>query len=1189
MVTIVDQDQQWLLNCLNATLDTNQDVRSFAETSLTQASLQPGFGAALCKVAVNKELPLGLRQLAAVILKQFIKKHWQEDDEAFEHPVVSSDEKAVVRQLLLFSLDDPHGKICTAVGMAVASIAHYDWPEEWPDLLPFLLKLIGDPTNMNGVRGGLRCLALLSGDLDDTVVPKLVPVLFPCLHTVVSSPQIYDKLLRAKALSIVYSCTSILGAMSGVYKAETSDLMLPMLKSWIDQFSIILQSPVRFEDPDDWSIRMEVLKCLNQFVQSFPSLTEAEFSVIVSPLWKTYVSSLKVYEASSVQGTDDPYLEIYDSDGAEKGLECFVIQLFEFLLTIVGSSKLVKVIARNAKELVYYAVAFLQMTERQVHTWSLDANQYVADEDEITYSCRVSGTLLLEELISSCGEDGINAIVEAAKERFNESQQEKATGSTGWWRIREATIYTLASLSEQLLEAQDSGSTGFIGNLIEQMLTEDIGTGVHEYPFLHARAFSAVAKFSSVMSQGILEQFLYAAINVISLDIPPPVKVGACRALSQLLPEANKGVLQSHMMGLFSSLTDLLKQASDETLHLVLETLQSAVKAGAHKEDEELLISRFKLGLRYDIREKLGVIEIPSLSICFNKSLEAEDLIKTTFKRYIQPTDNKKPYVPTKPTGFPTRAPQDTQDKGKAPMGRESGSVTCYNCGKIGHTDDDWTVNVAVEGEEDELEDELTPENDDPHAYVNVVTRILVSETMGEDWRRHNIFYTLMSSGPHKAQAHISVEADEFLRHITVVHADVRCCIAVSNDGYQATSNRHCRYVKFQLSDLVMVRIPPERFSPELPPTLKINNVFNVADLTIYLGHHSDDGDTEHTLKLPQFANPKDDVIEDVLDNKFTTVRGETSIMLLFILRFWMLNFDQSKCRLLDPVLESSGSLFVGSYILQLMLHLPSQMAPHIRDLVAAIVRRMQSCQIAGLKSSLLLIFARLVHMSAPNVEQFIDLLITLPINGHENPLAYVMSEWTKQQGEIQGAYQIKVTTTALALLLSTRHAELAKIYVQGHLVKTAAGITTRSKAKVAPDQWTVMPLPAKILALLADVLIEIQEQVLADNDEDSDWEEIQDREEDNQHFLYSTSASSYSRPTAEHLDAMAKVFNEDQDENNEDDLLSGADPLNEINLANYIIDFFVKFSTTDRTLFDQLCQSLTQAQQNAVQKILNC
>lgn len=94
-------------------------------------------------------------------------------------------------------------------------------------------------------------------------------------------------------------------------QAETRGLMLPMIKSWMEQFLVILQPHVQPEDPDDWGIRMEVdlvlllcwnfgnrnklnivvdgffktgsfigqvLKCLIQFVQNFPSLTEAEFS-----------------------------------------------------------------------------------------------------------------------------------------------------------------------------------------------------------------------------------------------------------------------------------------------------------------------------------------------------------------------------------------------------------------------------------------------------------------------------------------------------------------------------------------------------------------------------------------------------------------------------------------------------------------------------------------------------------------------------------------------------------------------------------------------------------------------------------------------------------------------------------------------------------------------------------------------
>ncbi|XLR46069.1 hypothetical protein HN51_030155, partial [Arachis hypogaea] len=38
--------------------------------------------------------------------------------------------------------------------------------------------------------------------------------------------------------------------------------------------------------------------------------------------------------------------------------------------------------------------------------------------------------------------------------------------------------------------------------------------------------------------------------------------------------------------------------------------------------------------------------------------------------------------------------------------------------------------------------------------------------------------------------------------------------------------------------------------------------------------------------------------------------------------------------------------------------------------------------------------------------------------------------------GEIQGAYQIKITTTALALLLASRHNKLAKVNILGHLIK---------------------------------------------------------------------------------------------------------------------------------------------------------
>ncbi|OIW16747.1 hypothetical protein TanjilG_10637 [Lupinus angustifolius] len=952
--------------------------------------------------------------LAAVLLKQFVKKHWQEDEDAFEPPVVSSAEKEIIRRMLLLTLDDPHRKICTAVGMSVASIALYDWPESWPELLPFLLNLINNQTNLNGVHGAMRCLVLLSADLDDRMVPTLIPALFPSLLTIVSSPQIYDTYIRTKALSIVYSCISMLGMMSGVYKTETSSMILPLLKPWMDQFASILGIPVQSENPDDWSIRMEVLKCLNQFVQNFSSLIKSEFEVILGPLWNTFVSSLRVYEQASIEGTEDSYDGRYDSDGAEKSLDSFVIQLLELLLSIVGNPRLGKVVVANVKELVYYAIAFLQMTEHQVHTWSVDANQFIADEEDTTYSCRISGILLLEEVVNSFGDDGVLAIIDAGKQWFTESQIRKAAGSASWWRIREATLFALSSLSEHIFESEESGfETSSLKHLVEQIITEDYLIGPLEHPFLYARIFISVVKFSSVISSGVLEHILHAAMKTITMDVPPPVKVGACRALSQLLPEANNEIVQPQLLSLFSSLTDLLNQASEETLHLVLETLLAAVKAGRESATlVEHVISPVILNVW-----ALHVSD-PFISI---DALEVLEAIKCT-PGCIHPLVSRiMPYV-----GPILNKPQEQGD------GLVAGSLDMNAPGDVIKAIYDICFDAVIR---------LILQSDD-HSEIQNATECL--------------------------SAFISVGRQEVL-------------------------------------------------------------VWG-----------SDSGSTMRSLL-------------DIAS------------------------------RLLDPNLESSGSFFVGSYILQLILHLPSQMTVHIQDLVAALVRRMQSASEA-LTSSLLVVFARLVHISVPNVGQFIDLLISIPAEGHANSFAYVMSEWTKQQGEIQGAYQIKVTTSALALLLTSRHNELAKTQVQGHLIKSGMGITTRLKAKSAPDQWVMLPLQTKIVALLADGLSEIQEQVLAGDDEDSDWEEVQ---ADGIENAFSVSTSALGKPTYEHLEAMAKIFNEDQEDQYEDDLLSIADPLNQINLANYLVDFFINFSQSDRQLLDYICKSLTETQQNAIQTAL--
>jgi len=299
--------------------------------------------------------------------------------------------------------------------------------------------------------------------------------------------------------------------------------------------------------------------------------------------------------------------------------------------------------------------------------------------------------------------------------------------------------------------------------------------------------------------------------------------------------------------------------------------------------------------------------------------------------------------------------------------------------------------------------------------------------------------------------------------------------------------------------------------------------------------------------------------------------------------------------RLLSPEVDSPSALFIGSFVTQLIMQLSGQMAPHIRDLIAALVSRMQSTESPALKNSLLLVFARLVHMAAPNTRQLLDLLMTVSAKDYQNALAYVMSEWVMHQGEIQGAYQIKVSTTALVLVLASGHPQLSQIHVQGHLIKSnTSGIVTRSRSKVAPDQFSKITLSAKLLSLLADSLLEMQEQTtIATTYNDDEWEEVED-DDDGDEDVEEQAEAMVTKPS----NGLSSVFqplsdmqhlltDEIEDGDYQEDPCAATDPLNQIVLSAYVTDFIKQFANRDKSTFHILCQELSADEQGAVQSAL--
>jgi hypothetical protein len=82
-------EPQQLLAVLAASIDASDPAaRRAAEDALAAAAAQPGFAPLLAHAALEAGLPVPLRQLAAVVLKNTCAKRWQEGERGFEPPQV---------------------------------------------------------------------------------------------------------------------------------------------------------------------------------------------------------------------------------------------------------------------------------------------------------------------------------------------------------------------------------------------------------------------------------------------------------------------------------------------------------------------------------------------------------------------------------------------------------------------------------------------------------------------------------------------------------------------------------------------------------------------------------------------------------------------------------------------------------------------------------------------------------------------------------------------------------------------------------------------------------------------------------------------------------------------------------------------------------------------------------------------
>uniref|UniRef100_A0A3P8WSC2 Importin 9 n=1 Tax=Cynoglossus semilaevis TaxID=244447 RepID=A0A3P8WSC2_CYNSE len=564
-----------LIETLTAILSPVQEVRAAAEEQIKVLEVTEEFGVHLAELTVDPQGALAIRQLASVILKQYVETHWCSQSEKFRSPETTDQAKAAIRELLPGGLRESISKVRSSVAYAVSAIAHWDWPEAWPQLFTLLMEMLvsGD---ISAVHGAMRVLTEFTREVTDTQMPLVAPVILPEMYKIFTMAEVYGIRTRSRAVEIFTTCANLICAIEELEKGAAKALIFPVVQQFTEAFVQALQMP---DGPtSDSGLKMEVLKAVTALVKNFPKPMVSSMQQILPIVWNTLTESAAFYVRTEVNYTeevDDPV----DSDGEVLGFENLVFSIFEFVHTLLENNKFKSTVKKALPELIYYIILYMQITEDQGKVWTANPQQFVEDEDDDTfsYSVRISAQDLLLAVAAEFQNESAAALAAAATRHLQEAEQAKNSGNEHWWKIHEACMLALGSVKTIITENVKNGRIQFdMHGFLASVILADLNLTAAS-PFLLGRALWAASRFTAAMSPELIQQFLQATVSGLHDSQPPSVRISAVRAIwgycDQLKLSDSTHVLQPFLPSILEGLVQLAAQFSSEVLTLVMETL----------------------------------------------------------------------------------------------------------------------------------------------------------------------------------------------------------------------------------------------------------------------------------------------------------------------------------------------------------------------------------------------------------------------------------------------------------------------------------------------------------------------------------------------------------------------------------------------------------------------------------------
>ncbi|KAH9486456.1 Importin-9 [Psilocybe cubensis] len=558
---------------LSGTLSPDTNTRIAAELSLAELFTRSG---------------AHFLVLLYIALRKYVRERWSPYFQTFKGSAPNVEIKSQIREAVFRGLSDQDRKIRSLSAHTLSSIANCDWPDEYPELLTSLIGLLSSGS-ADSVHGAMQVLTeFIKSDLTEDQILPVLRQLLPVLLGILGASEAHSALTRARTVSVFRQCVTALFMVKDQHPQSVKEAVASVLPIWLEAFKVLLNiDPLHdIANNSTWdglAVRIQVFKTLDTLHTSFPRALVPHLSDFLNAslnnlrsLYPTFSTYYLAAAESVPNSSEDEPIELPQ-------LLCPII---DFLAAVIRGGKGKDwIVDENVAAVVSSVFAFVQMTDDDVETWTNNANDFVAQEEDETqaYSVRVAGFDLLGALIERTALQTTKSIQLSLEQVIRTSEQAHNSGDSDWWRPLEAALAAVGSQAESVLDCiedeQESGNPKpididyLLANVIPPVLSQP------DFPFLQGRGFVFASKYAKLLPLQSAGHYLEAAIQVLeSADSGVPVKISAVKAVHNFCQDGEDSAFIVFAPRIARDLGPFLLIASEDTLSLILETLSVVIE-----------------------------------------------------------------------------------------------------------------------------------------------------------------------------------------------------------------------------------------------------------------------------------------------------------------------------------------------------------------------------------------------------------------------------------------------------------------------------------------------------------------------------------------------------------------------------------------------------------------------------------